>query len=240
MADFVADMTEEIILRPRSIGFDHDGILPLHPVKDRTTVGAAIGRLLRDDLGSKEGAALERQIIEILFGSGPLKSVPVVRKSLDAWLSIAFFRVHTARTGREPTILHLVSPSRFFQILVDAHRFDGNHVSILAHEVLPMFIEDVERQQKAARRFGSEEAIAQLDRAISDARDLGGLLTTLQDGSDPRARLHYAWSDDPTPSGWAPQWDEDVRATIAPLQRLGLLAVPLLSETELEIMADVV
>ncbi len=239
MADFVADMAEEIILRPRSVGFDHDGMLPLHPVKDRTTVGSAIGRLLRDDMGAKEGAALERQIIEILFGSGPLKSVPVVRKSLDAWLSIAFFRVHAARSGREPTILHLVSPNRFFQIMVDGHRFDATHVSILADEVLPMFIEDVERQQRAARRFGSEEAIAQLDRAIADARSFGNQLVVLQTGSQPEARLFYPFSDDPYPSGWAPRWEEDVRATIAPLQRLGLLAMPLLSDEELDVMLAV-
>jgi hypothetical protein len=239
MADFVADMAEEILLRPTEVGFEHDGMLPLHPVKDRTTVGSAIGRLLRDDMGSKEGAALERQIIEILFGSGPLKSVPVVRKSLDAWLSIAFARVHNARSGREPTILHLVSPNRFFQIMVDAHRFDSTHVSILADEVLPMFVEDVERQQRAARRFGSEEAIAQLDRAIADARDLGAKLSTLQAGADAEARLFYPWSDDPYPEGWAPRWDEDVRATIAPLQRMGLLATPILSEEELEVMLAV-
>ena len=236
MADFMADMAEEIILRPRSVGFDHDGMLPLHPVKDRTTVGSAIGRLLRDDLGAKEGAALERQIIEILFGSGPLRSVPVVRKSLDAWLSIAFFRVHTARS-REPQILHLISPNRYFQIMVDAQRFDGNHVSILSDEVLPMFIEDVERQQRAARRFGSEEAIAQLDRAIDDARVLGRSLGDLLSARVPEAQLYYPWSDDPSPSGWAPRWDEDVRASIVPLQRLGLLSIPVLTDEELEFMA---
>jgi Mrp family chromosome partitioning ATPase len=236
MADFMADMAEEIILRPRSVGFDHDGMLPLHPVKDRTTVGSAIGRLLRDDLGAKEGAALERQIIEILFGSGPLRSVPVVRKSLDAWLSIAFFRVHTARS-REPQILHLISPNRYFQIMVDAQRFDGNHVSILSDEVLPMFIEDVERQQRAARRFGSEEAIAQLDRAIDDARALGRSLGDLLTARVPEAQLYYPWSDDPSPSGWVPRWDEDVRASIVPLQRLGLLSIPVLTDEELEFMA---
>jgi hypothetical protein len=216
MADFMADMAEEIILRPRTVGFDHDGMLPLHPVKDRTTVGSAIGRLLRDDLGAKEGAALERQIIEILFGSGPLRSVPVVRKSLDAWLSIAFFRVHTARS-REPQILHLISPNRYFQIMVDAQRFDADHVSILSDEVLPMFIEDVERQQRAARRFGSEEAIAQLDRAIDDARMLGRTsLGDLLGARVPEAQLYYPWSDDPSPSAWVPRWDEDVRASIVP------------------------
>ncbi len=238
MADFMADMAEEIILRPRSVGFDHDGMLPLHPVKDRTTVGSAIGRLLRDDLGAKEGAALERQIIEILFGSGPLRSVPVVRKSLDAWLSIAFFRVHTARS-REPQILHLISPNRYFQIMVDAQRFDSSHVSILSDEVLPMFIEDVERQQRAARRFGSEEAIAQLDRAIDDARALGRSLGDLLEVRVPEAQLYYPWSDDPAPSTWSPRWDEDVRASIVPLQRLGLLSIPVLTDEEIEFMAPV-
>jgi Mrp family chromosome partitioning ATPase len=238
MADFMADMAEEIILRPRSVGFDHDGMLPLHPVKDRTTVGSAIGRLLRDDLGAKEGAALERQIIEILFGSGPLRSVPVVRKSLDAWLSIAFFRVHKARS-REPQILHLISPNRYFQIMVDAQRFDAKHVSILSDEVLPMFIEDVERQQRAARRFGSEEAIAQLDRAIDDARALGRSLGDLLEVRVPEARLFYPWSDDPSPAGWAPRWDEDVRASIVPLQRLGLLSIPVLTDDEIELMAPI-
>jgi hypothetical protein len=211
-------------------------MLPLHPVKDRTTVGSAIGRLLRDDLGAKEGAALERQIIEILFGSGPLRSVPVVRKSLDAWLSIAFFRVHTARS-REPQILHLISPNRYFQIMVDAQRFDADHVSILADEVLPMFIEDVERQQRAARRFGSEEAIAQLDRAIDDARMLGRTLGDLLGARVPEAQLYYPWSDDPSPSAWVPRWDEDVRASVMPLQRLGLLSIPVLTDEEIEFMA---
>jgi len=236
IADFMADITEQIILRPHEVGFDHDGMLPLHPVKDRTTVGSAIGRLLRDDLGQKEGAALERQIIEILFGSGPLKTVPVVRKSLDAWLSIAFFRVHLARAGREPQILHLVSPNRYFQIMVDAALFDRDHVARLVDEVLPMFVEDVERQQRAAHQFGSEAAMAQLDRAIVDATALGGMLSTLLAGSEPAARLHYPWADDPHPIGWKPRWEEDARATLAPLQRMGVLAVPILTEEELEYM----
>jgi Mrp family chromosome partitioning ATPase len=233
VADFIVDLAEQILMRPRALGFEHDGMLPLHPVKDRTTVGAAITSHLRDDLGAREGTAVERQIIDVLFGAGPLKKVPVLRKSLDAWLSVAFFRVHLARTSREPRVLHLVSPNRFFQIMVDAHRFDAEHVSRLSDDVLPLFIDDVERQQRAAKKFGSEEAIAQLDRAVVDARTLEIQLGWLLTGSDERSQLYYPWLDGDQPTGWAPRWEEDVRGTLAPLQRLGLLSVPVLTDEEL-------
>jgi Mrp family chromosome partitioning ATPase len=233
VSDFVVELCEEIILRPESVGFSHDGMLPLHPVKDRTTVGTAISAYLKQELGNQEGTALDRQIVELLFGSGPLKSVQVPRRSIDAWMSVAFFRIHAARTGREPEIWHIVSPNRFFQIMVDGRRFDAHHVSTLADVVLPMFIADVERQQKAAERFGSQEAIAQLDRAIVDARTLGIQLGWLLHGSDARSRLWFPWSEN-QPLGWEPRWEEGIKPHLAPLQRLGLLAAPVLTDQELD------
>lgn len=237
ISEFIMDLVEELMLHPERLGSDHDGMLPLHPVKNMSTVGNAISRHLAQELGNRKGAILERQIVEVLFGAGPLKSVAVLRKSIDAWLSVAFFRIHTARTGREPSLWHLVSPERYFQVFVDGRKFDRERLRELSDVVLPMFIDDVERQQRAAKRFGSHDAVALLDRAIIDARTLIIQLGWLTSGSDDRSRLHYPWSDEEAPNGWNPRWAEGVRPNLAPIQRMGLLAIPVLTEEELDTFA---
>ncbi|MFV1991959.1 MAG: hypothetical protein ACC652_14605, partial [Acidimicrobiales bacterium] len=59
-------------------------------------------------------------------------------------------------------------------------------------------------------------------------------LGLLQVGSSDDARIIYPWrKSDSQPRGWDPVWTEGIQANIAPLQRLGLLAAPVLTEDEL-------
>lgn len=240
VSEYLVGLVETIMLYPSRVGIDHDGILPLHPVKNMTTVGSAVGEYLRSELGGRQGAALERLMVGVVFGAGPLRHVEVVRKTLDAWLSVSFFRIHLANTSREPSVWHLASPNRYFQILVDGRRFDGERLRDLTDVILPLFIDDLERQQRVAHRFGSVEAIETLDRAIIDARTFGIELGWLVNGADERARLYYPGANrTEQPVGWNPRWEEGIRANLAPLQRLEFLAAPVLDERELDLYTPV-
>ena len=75
----------------------------------------------------------------------------------------------------------------------------------------------------------------ELNAQVEDAQELGLAIAWLIDGSKAESRLWYpTLPDEDQPRGWAPDWSQGVKTNLAPLQRLGILAAPVLTERELE------
>ena len=73
-----------------------------------------------------------------------------------------------------------------------------------------------------------------LEERIKDVRTFDIAWGWLFEGTTPAARLWYPWKGpEAQPQGWDPNFDEGVRANVAPLQRLNVLAQDVLTSEEL-------
>ena len=90
----------------------------------------------------------------------------------------------------------------------------------------------VQPQAQVGGGGGQGEAeIAEIDARLKELRTFHIALGWLDEGTTPDARIFYPWRDaGAQPAGWHPQFSEGIRPNIAPIQRLGLLSAPVLSE----------
>jgi hypothetical protein len=183
------------------------GFLPLHEVKGYQSVGTVLASEFRAHLGAK----------------------------LGTWLANEYFERHIRATNYEPTVWHLTSRHQTVQVLVDAARLSRECIDDLRGTVVERALGTLERNLKSAVRTGKGDAVEQLGEQLSDARTFEIALGWLYEGTTPNARLVYpSRLPDQQPHGWNPVWTEGVKPNIAPLQRLGLLAAPVLTKEELQ------
>lgn len=208
------------------------GYLPLHEVKGHETVGTVLANEFRTQLGAKLGNRLTTESAWVLsegFGATGLTL------TLDEWLSDEFFKRHLEATDYEPTVWHLSSRHGTVQILVDSARLNRDCIDDLRGSVVQRTIDALERNLKSAVRAGKSDAVERIGEQLTDARTFEIALGWLYEGTTPNARLIYpSMLPHQQPRGWNPIWSEGVKPNIAPLQRLGLLASPVLTDEELE------
>jgi Mrp family chromosome partitioning ATPase len=214
----------EIVLR--------DGHIPLTSVRGFRTVGDWLVEELRRELGSETGDRVAAEFARLL--SDDLSDVSDVPGSLDSWLKDEFFTRHLKRTQGEPEVWHLASEHGTLQMLAYGRRLDQPRLNRLNTHVVRRKIDELQRRLREANE---EDRIHDADLIESSLRDLHLFEVTLgmlQVGSSDEAKLVYPWRrSDQQPNGWAPVWTEGIRFNIAPLQRLGLLASPVLTDEEL-------
>lgn len=172
---------------------------------------------LESELGSEPSNdlcdALERVIVESDVG-----------KSIEDWLQYRFFRTHLVTSGGEPRIWHLASRHRHVQLLVDWHRFDRDTIDAIRTALNSSFISHLE----------SVVPESEYVEAVADVRDFDAALGWLYEGTTPEARIWYPWlSTVEQPNGWDPDTRHGAKAHLAPIQRLGLLAVDVLKLNDL-------
>jgi len=208
------------------------GFLPLHEVKGHQSVGAVLVSEFRSHLGAKLGTWLATEAEWVLsegFGASGYTL------TLDEWLANEYFDRHIKASGYEPAVWHLTSRHKTVQVLVDAARLSRDCIDDLRGTIVERAIGTLERNLKSAVRTGKADAVEQLGEQLSDARTFEIALGWLYEGTTPNARLVYpSRLPDQQPHGWNPVWTEGVKPNIAPLQRLGLLAVPVLTKEELQ------
>jgi hypothetical protein len=208
------------------------GFLPLHEVKGYQSVGTVLASEFRAHLGAKLGTWLVTEAEWVLsegFGASGYTL------TLDEWLANEYFERHIRATNYEPTVWHLTSRHQTVQVLVDAARLSRECIDDLRGTVVDRALGTLERNLKSAVRTGKGDAVEQLGEQLSDARTFEIALGWLYEGTTPNARLVYpSRLPDQQPHGWNPVWTEGVKPNIAPLQRLGLLAAPVLTKEELQ------
>ena len=208
------------------------GFLPLHEVKGYQSVGTVLASEFRSHLGAKLGTWLATEAEWVLsegFGASGYTL------TLDEWLANEYFDRHVKATNYEPTVWHLTSRHKTVQVLVDAARLSRDCIDDLRGTVVERALGTLERNLKSAVRTGKGDAVEQLGEQLSDARTFEIALGWLYEGTTPNARLVYpSRLPEQQPHGWHPIWTEGVKPNIAPLQRLGLLAVPVLTKEELQ------
>jgi Mrp family chromosome partitioning ATPase len=205
------------------------GFMPLRTVRGHPSVGERFVAELRQEVGREFGDVLAAEIMRVLGHGLGRDSV-----SIDAWLSREFFTRHVEQTGREPIIWHVSSQSGTAQILLNGQRLTRERIDLLSTEVARRMIDEMHRELKAANIEGRPLDAHTLESQLKEMHLFEIALGWLQDGTNEEARIIYPWRRaDQQPRGWSPAWSEGIRPNIAPLQRLGLLAIPVLTEDEL-------
>lgn len=219
-----SDFSDDVIAAARH------GYMPLYEVRGLQSIGGHLAAEFRLQLGSRLGNRLGAEVARVLSeGAG------TTDLTIDDWLAQEFFVRHLSSTENEPTIWHLASRLGTVQVLVNSSRLTRERIDELNTGVVRLTIDALEKSLKSAVRAGRAEAVERLGEQLTDARTFEIALGWLYEGTTPNARIVYPSKQaDQQPHGWDPVWTEGVKPNIAPLQRLGLLVVPVLTDEELQ------
>lgn len=208
------------------------GFVPLSTWKGNPSLGSRLRTEFRAILGKREAGRLEEVLLKALgFGHDPSECT-----SMDRWVSRRYFEAHAVETGWEPVVWHITSAHGTVAALIAADRLTSSRIERFVDTVVIRAIERLARRQRRKEMVGDQDA-SEFETQIEEVRGLGLALAWLMDGSHQDSRLWYPGiAQDQQPRGWNPDWGQGVKSNIAPLQRLGVLAVPVLTEKELEIL----
>ncbi|MEX2250741.1 MAG: hypothetical protein WD895_01575 [Acidimicrobiia bacterium] len=217
--DFSDDVIDEVSL---------SGFVPFRSVTEHPSVGRWLMDELNTEVAPHTAAAIIEQMERILAAGTDRESV-----DLDDWLSRQFFVRHLKRTSGDPAVWQLNSEEGTVQVLVPAARFDRQRIDNLMTQMTSRVIDELERNLKSANAKSEIEQAALIEARIREVRRmetaLGLLLGITVDEATKATRRrtkNEAWE-------WNPDWSAGFRANLAPLQRLGLLPFPVLTEDEM-------
>jgi Mrp family chromosome partitioning ATPase len=217
--DFSDDVVDEVSL---------SGFLPFRSLTEHPSVGRWLMEELHSEVAPHTADAIVAEMEEILAVGTGRESVTV-----DDWLASEFFLRHLKRTNGDPSVWHLTSEDGTVQVLVPAHRFDRQKIENLMTQVTSRVIDELERNSKSAHVKGDVEQAALLEARVREVRrmetSLGLLLGITVDEETKVSRKRNKGGD----WEWNPDWSAGYRANLAPLQRLGLLLFPVLTEDEM-------
>lgn len=217
--DFSDDVIDEVSL---------NGFLPFRSLTEHPSVGRWLMDELHSEVAPHTADAIVAEMEGILAAGTGRDSVTV-----DEWLANEFFLRHLKRTGGDPSVWHLTSEEGAVQVLVPAFRFDRQKIENLMTQVTSRVIDELERNLKSANSKGEIEQAALIEGRIREVRRmetaLGLLLGITVDETTKAPRKRNKNED----WDWNPDWSAGLRANLAPLQRLGLLPFPVLTEEEM-------
>jgi Mrp family chromosome partitioning ATPase len=217
--DFSDDVVDEVSL---------SGFLPFRSLTEHPSVGRWLMEELHSEVAPHTADAIVAEMEEILAVGAGRDAVTV-----DDWLASEFFLRHLKRTNGDPSVWHLTSEDGTVQVLVPAHRFDRQKIENLMTQVTSRVIDELERNSKSAHVKGDAEQAALLEGRVREVRrmetSLGLLLGVTVDEETKVSRKRNKGGD----WEWNPDWSAGYRANLAPLQRLGLLLFPVLTEDEM-------
>jgi hypothetical protein len=185
---------------------------------------------LREEAGPDVGDALTAEITAVLR-RGVARGDDY---TIDDWISQEFFRRHVERTERQPRVWHITSRLGAVQVLVNARKLNKERLDLIATDVVRRIIDIEQRTLKSAQTKGRADVAVEAERRLKDLHLFEFSLGLLHGGGDDKARIVYPWRrGDQQPRGWQPVWSEGIRPNLAPVQRLGLLPFPVLTEDEM-------
>ncbi len=210
------------------------GFVPLVRIKGHKTLGSRVLDSLADGLDDDSRRRLQADLISFFAVEPGGRTSERVATAINHWTAEHFFTRHLAQTGREPEIWHVSSPGGTFQALTHFKRATKERIDLLRAELLRRQLDTLNRHLKMATKNRKNAQIRRLEDQIKDVRTFDIALGWLFEGTTPNARIWYPWKPpEQQPQGWDPNFDEGIRANVAPLQRLGLLVQDVLTEEEL-------
>lgn len=210
------------------------GFIPLVRVKGHKTLGARVLESLRENLDDDGKRQLQAELIEFFDIDAGGRANERIAGAINRWTADHFFTRHLAATGREPEVWHVGSPNGAFHALIHSNRCTKERIDLLRSEILRRLLETLNKSLKTETKAKRANQVRRLEEQIKDVRTFDISLGWLFEGTTPNSRIWYPWkSPEQQPQGWDPNFDEGIRANIAPLQRLGLLLQDVLTEEEL-------
>ena len=203
------------------------GFIPLTTLSAHRTVGAWIGAEVGWETSPSTAIAVVDRMESILSAHDRQPT------DLNRWLSTNFFKRHLLLTGGNPTVWHLRSDGGEIQLLVAARHFDQSHLRDLSDDVTIAHLDELERLLRAADIRGDVEQVALIENRIAETRRFGDAISAL--AGLPPSQLTRKSSRRLQHPEWVPDWTLGMRANLAPFQRAGVLAIPVLSDDELSV-----
>jgi len=204
---------------------DKDGIIP---ITDHTGEKTLLERI-RDRIGAEFGedriSAIEAEFSDILYNADCKnadikgKKPPGKKITLAEWLEREFFKRHTSQFKKRPIAWHLTSSNGTFQVLLFYHKISGdilkNLKNIYLAKVQSYYGVLLERA-RAGENIPGNLTPGKLQDIEAELEDFASKLDTV-------INLPYE-----------PLIDDGVRVNIAPLQKVGLLKLPVLAEKDVD------
>jgi len=218
---------------------DTEGIILLTPGTGKETFIELFRRFLDEEFGTENGPKVESEAKQILGWKQGDEWGRQTPTTLERWFEREFFKRHVSQFKRRPIAWHLTSSRGAFQAVVYYHKFDKNGLTLLraryVRETLDTLRQELGKAQAAGTDRQALAKVADLEAKIIEVQDFDVQLQKLLEGRDREARIWCPWKKmEEQPLGWDPDINDGVRVNIAPVQRLGLLAAPVLSAKDLK------
>lgn len=235
---FLVDWVTALVLADGDSGLDpatvaavqEAGFIPLSTWKGHLSLGSRLRNEFRNELGRADAGKFEELLLKALAAGEEGE----VATSIDRWVDQRYFQLHAEQENWEPRVWHITSRLGTISALVAAERFERQRMEAFVDSVVIRAIDRLARRRRRKEVVGDDAAVAKLDEQIEDARQLGLAIAWLLDGSRPESRIWYPSLDErEQPMGWQPRWDQGIKSNLAPLQRLGIIKVPVLTDREL-------
>lgn len=204
------------------------GFVPLTPVPGHETLGERLRGEMHHEIGFHDGERLADQI-ETVLSRGHISAA-----GFDSWAREEFFVRHVENTSGEPVVWHIQSEGGTIHALVRGQGLDRQKLDLIASELAGSVRSQLEDDAARAKSEGDMETAERFESQAQDVANFQIALGWVKTGSVDDARIRYSWRQSSNqPEGWDPVWSEGVRPHLAPFQRLGLLAHPILADEEL-------
>lgn len=191
---------------------DQDGIIPITPIPGHQTALEHLRKRLEMVFGEDRAYDIEQEMREPLG------------KPFEKWLEKDFFRKHIKQYKKRPIVWQIESPKATFKVLLYYHQLTADTLNKLKTIYLWKLRYGLSYRLEELRRQTKDPA-AQLPKTFY--QQLEALEEELEDLKEFEGRL-----DTVMQSGYDPDIDDGVRANIAPLQLAGVLAAPVLAESD--------
>ncbi len=204
---------------------DKDGIIPITEHTEEKTLLERIRDRMGAELGEDRVSNIESEFADILFNAASKeaeirgKTPPKKKVTLPKWLEKEFFKHHTSQFKKRPIAWHVTSLNGTFQVLISCHKISFDMFKNLKNRHLA----------KVQSYYGTLLERARRGESVPGgltAGKLSDIELELEEFSDKLDKI--------TAMPYEPLIDDGVRVNIAPLQKLGLLASPVLAAKDVD------
>jgi hypothetical protein len=204
---------------------DKDGIIPITAHTEEKTLLERIRERIGVEFGEERIADIEGEFADILFNAASKeaeikgKTPPKKKITLAQWLEKEFFKRHTSQFKKRPIVWHLTSSNGTFQVLIFCHKISLDMFKNLKNRHLG----------KVQSYYGSLLERARRGESVPGGLTAGKLSDIDLELEEFSNKLHKIIT-----MPYEPSIDDGVRVNVAPLQKLGLLASPVLAPKDVD------
>jgi hypothetical protein len=202
-----------------------DGIIPITEHTEEKTLLERIRDRMGVEFGEERVSNIESEFADILYNAACKdaeirgKTPPKKKVTLAQWLEKEFFKHHTSQFKKRPITWHLTSSNGTFQVLLFYHKISLDMFKNLKNRHLA----------KVQSYYGSLLERARRGESVPGGLTAGKLSDVkleLEEFSNKLNKLIVM--------SYEPLIDDGVRINIVPLQKIGLLASPVLATKDID------